>query len=85
MMLTRWMATVLLMLLTLLAYAGDTQKLSPRMKVVDRDWQYFKDIPCEDIDKIKPYSDRERTLLEKRKSECLNQYKAFFPKAGPKP
>jgi hypothetical protein len=84
MILTTRILAIFLVLLTLQTHAVNEKKMSPRMKVVDRDWSYFQDIPCKDIDKIKTYSAHEKKLLEKRKGECLNQYKAFFPKPGPK-
>ena len=66
-------------------YANDDNTSSARLKVVDRDWEYFKTIPCQDLDKIVVYSDAENKLLDRKKNECIQQYKAFIPKSGPKP
>lgn len=66
-------------------YANDDNTSAARMKVVDRDWAYFKAIPCENLDKIVVYSDKENKLLDRKKNECIQQYKAFIPKSAPKP
>ena len=51
-----------------------------KMRVVDRDWQYFKTIPCKDVPKLKFHSRSEEMLIAKRKSQCLKQFDAFFSK-----
>tara|TARA_B110000014_G_scaffold69475_1_gene47428 strand:+ start:260 stop:520 length:261 start_codon:yes stop_codon:yes gene_type:complete len=51
----------------------------PSMRPVDRDWSYFKSVPCERINDIVFHSRSEEMLLAKRKSQCVNQYKAFLP------
>lgn len=51
-----------------------------KMRPVDRDWQYFKTIPCKDIPKLKFHSRSEEMLIAKRKSQCLKQFDAFFSK-----
>lgn len=55
----------------------------PTMRPVDRDWQYFKAVPCEEVDKLVFHSRSEEIYVAKRKSQCkkqlMNQYKAFLP------
>lgn len=60
-------------------YTDDTERLSPKMLAVDRDWKYFKSVHCDDIAKVVFHSRSEEILLAKRKSQCLNKYNAFFP------
>lgn len=55
------------------------QQSAPKMRTVDRDWEYFKAVPCEQVSQLVFHSDSEEILIAKRKSQCLNQYKAFFP------
>lgn len=52
----------------------------PKMRAIDRDWEYFKAVPCERINKEVFHSRSEELLLAKRKSQCVNRYKAFLPK-----
>ncbi len=58
----------------------DKLVLRPSMKVVDRDWSYFKSIPCKDIDKVVFHSIEEEALLAKKKNQCMDRYKAFYSK-----
>lgn len=51
-----------------------------KMRPVDRDWQYFKTIPCKDVPELKFHSRSEEMLIAKRKSQCLKQFDAFFSK-----
>jgi len=64
-------------------YAGENNTSTAKLKAVDRDWEYFRAVPCQDLDKIVVYSDGEKKLLDKRKNECVQQYKAFIPKSAP--
>lgn len=61
---------------------GGAIKLSPKpkMRAVDRDWEYFKSVPCERISSEVYHSQPEEILLAKRKSQCMNKYDAFFAK-----
>lgn len=52
--------------------------LQPKMRPIDRDWSYFKTIPCERIKKEVFHSRSEELLLAQRKSQCINKYKAFL-------
>ena len=61
------------------APAGQSQSLKPTMRAVDRDWDYFKAVNCEDIAHIVFHSRSEELLLAKRKAQCLDKYKAFLP------
>lgn len=54
--------------------------VDPKMRAVDRDWDYFKSIPCDRLAKITFHSRSEEILLAKRKSQCIDKYKAFLPK-----
>lgn len=58
----------------------ETQYEQPKMRVVDRDWQYFKTISCNLINDVKFNSRSEEILIAKRKSQCVNKYEAFLPK-----
>ncbi len=51
----------------------------PSMRAVDRDWSYFKSVPCDQINEIVFHSRSEEILLAKRKQQCVDQYKAFLP------
>ena len=53
--------------------------VTPKMRPVDRDWDYFKAVPCSELEKIVFHSRSEEMLLAKRKSQCVNKYKAFLP------
>jgi hypothetical protein len=53
---------------------------SPKMRPVDRDWDYFKAIACDDLAKVVFHSRSEEILLAKRKAQCVDKYKAFLPK-----
>ena len=55
------------------------EPLEPKMRAVDRDWNYFKQIRCEDIERIVFHSRSEELLLAKRKALCLKKYEAFLP------
>ncbi|MBL4827512.1 MAG: hypothetical protein JKY66_07340 [Spongiibacteraceae bacterium] len=57
----------------------DSAVVKPRMRPVDRDWSYFKAIPCDELHQIVFHSRTEEILLAKRKSQCVSQYKAFLP------
>ncbi|WP_339668053.1 hypothetical protein [Dasania marina] len=59
---------------------NEATEFQPKMRVIDRDWQYFKSVPCERIDKEIFHSRSEELLLVQRKSQCINRYKAFLPK-----
>lgn len=54
-------------------------KVSPSMRVVDRDWQYFSQLSCQQLGRIVAHSDVEQLLLAKRQRECVKRYKAFLP------
>ncbi len=72
----------LLLMLTLVAsvFASDQQQdIKPTMRAVDRDWEYFKSVPCEKLTEIVFHSRSEEKLLAKRKQQCVDQYKAFLP------
>ena len=56
------------------------KKLEPKMRVVDRNWDYFKTIPCEEVSNVALQSRSEQKFLTRRKNECLNKYRAFFAK-----
>jgi hypothetical protein len=51
----------------------------PTMRVVDRDWSYFKTVPCDRLSELTAHSRSEEILIAKRKNQCLNKYKAFLP------
>ena len=55
------------------------EPLAPKMRAVDRDWNYFKQIRCEDVERIVFHSRAEELLLAKRKAQCLEKYEAFLP------
>ncbi len=59
--------------------SAETELRQPKMRPVDRDWAYFKSISCNDISRVVFHSRSEEMLLAKRKSQCLNKYKAFLP------
>ncbi|ARN75866.1 hypothetical protein [Oceanicoccus sagamiensis] len=74
----RWLFVTLLF--TSNCFAIDKQdEPKPSMRVVDRDWSYFKSIPCEQVNKLVFHSRSEEILLAKRKRQCVEQYKAFLP------
>ncbi len=62
-----------------LSETGGSSKLQPSMRAVDRDWDYFESIPCGQLAKQVFHSASEEKLLAKRKSQCLQRYKAFMP------
>jgi hypothetical protein len=55
------------------------EKLEPSMRAVDREWDYFKAIPCEKVNEIVFHSRTEEKLLARRKQQCVDKYKAFLP------
>ena len=59
---------------------GETVRLSPapKMRPIDRDWEYFKQVACERINDEVFHSRSEEMLLAKRKAQCSDKYKAFF-------
>jgi hypothetical protein len=59
--------------------ANDEQP-QPKMREMDRDWDYFKTVPCAEIDTLKFHSRSEEMMIAKRKGQCLDRYKAFFSK-----
>lgn len=59
-------------------FADHQVALHPSIKPVDRDWSYFKSIPCKDIEKVVFHSSEEERLLAKRKKQCMDRYKAFY-------
>ena len=54
-------------------------KLKPKMRTVDRQWDFFKFVSCNDLNQIVFHSNEERRLLKKRKKQCLEKYRAFLP------
>ncbi len=60
---------------------GDTVKLSPKVQVVDRDWDFFQGLPCTRLSGVEPQSEREQALLERRRQQCLQQYRSFAPRS----
>lgn len=56
------------------------QSGGPKMRKVDRDWEYFKSVHCDNLDKIVFHSRSEEILLAKRKAQCVDKYKAFLSK-----
>lgn len=77
---------VMLLLLSPLLLATEQLKTiklkvdSPELRAVDRDWDYFKTIACNGLDQLIAHSQVEKNLINKRKSQCTNQYDAFFTK-----
>ena len=55
------------------------RKLSPAMRAIDRDWQTFSQLSCQQLDEIVAHSAAEQALLAKRKRQCVKQYEAFLP------
>ncbi len=77
----------LLLIMTLPALAGPAKQGAeiaaepvPRMRVLARDWQYFKAVPCSQVKQLVFHSRTEEILIARRKRQCLEAYKAFFPK-----
>ena len=58
----------------------EEEQPQPKMRVVDRDWSYFQSFPCEKVHTLVHHSRSEEILIAKRKSQCMNRYKAFLPK-----
>lgn len=56
-----------------------SEHLEPKMRAVDREWDYFKQVHCDDIGRVVFHSRSEEILLAKRKSQCMSKYKAFLP------
>ena len=71
---------------SLTAVAGESVKTvklvpeQPKMRPVDRSWEYFKKVPCEEVKHLVFHSRSEEILVAKRKSQCTNKYDAFFSK-----
>lgn len=80
-MIIKWYFFALLLFVSL-AYAGEPEviKLSPKVMLIDRDWDYFKSVPCARLTEIKVHSPQEQKLLDRRKVACLQHYKAFMSK-----
>ena len=53
-------------------------KLSPKVKIQDRDSRWFARLPCDQLHTIKPNSKKEQALLAQRKRQCINGYSAFY-------
>lgn len=76
---------IVLLLLSLPAFSQQSPNAKPdfgtaaKMRPVDRDWLYFKSVSCDDINRVVFHSRSEEILLAKRKSQCINKYKAFLP------
>lgn len=58
---------------------GATEKLSPKMKQIDRSEAFFSSIPCEKTGEVKVYSKLEEQRLNQRKEQCLKKYRVFLP------
>jgi hypothetical protein len=56
-----------------------TEAPTPTMRVVERDWQYFKTVPCSQVNSLVAHSRSEELLLARRKQQCVDRYKAFMP------
>ena len=65
-----------------MADEAPVEKRAPEMRAVDRDAAYFAQLPCERVDKEPVHSAGEQHLLEYRRQQCQERYKAFF-KGGP--
>lgn len=84
-----WLSLLLSLLLSICFFAVAEQrenanqssilKLKPKMRTVDRKWDYFKSVSCNDINQIVFHSNEEKRLLKKRKNQCLEKYRAFLP------
>jgi hypothetical protein len=55
------------------------QKLSPAVREIDRDWQTFSQLSCQQLGEIVAHSATEQALLVKRKRQCVKRYEAFLP------
>lgn len=55
-------------------------EFKPQMRAIDRNWSYFKSVPCDRVDKEVFHSRSEEILLAQRKSQCIDAYKAFLSK-----
>ena len=77
----KWLG--LLLCAVVLAVVADdeepTQKWEPQAREVDREWSYFAQLPCNGLDSVKARSNGEQHLLERRRQQCLDRYKAFYP------
>lgn len=51
----------------------------PHMRPVDRDWSFFAALPCGRLDSTPVHSAAEKQLLERRRRQCLDRYRAFLP------
>ena len=67
----------------LFANQAPTIKLGPKqpkLQPIDRDWGYFKSVPCDQVDHLVSHSQTEKTFVERRKKQCTHQFDAFFSK-----
>jgi hypothetical protein len=56
--------------------------LQPKMEPlsqdrVDRDWAFFADLPCQELQRLRVYSQAEHRLLKRRQQQCLDTIRAF--------
>jgi hypothetical protein len=58
---------------------GKAEVIKPAMRPMDRDWQYFSEQSCDEINKFVGHSTKEKKLIIKRKKQCMDKYKAFLP------
>lgn len=58
------------------------EKKIPQMRAVDRDWDFFAALDCARVPKFSVATDTERQLLARRQEQCLERYRAFYPRRG---
>lgn len=75
-------ASLLLALGAAASAEQETVVLKPQMRVTDRQWDFFSRIPCERLHEVEAQSEAEAGLLEKRRRQCLEQYRSFAPRSG---
>lgn len=55
-----------------------TIKLSPKIKIQDRDERWFARLPCNQLHNVKPNSTKEEALLAQRKKQCVKGLSVFY-------
>lgn len=72
----------LLLFYSTITLADINESATAKIITADRDWAYFKAIPCTQLKFLAVTSNNEKALLAKRKFECqkiaTDKYKAFF-------
>jgi len=61
---------------------ADTVKLPATMRPQPRDRAWFAALPCAQLQSVRAGDERETREWERRRQQCVDRYKAFYPGGG---